>query len=325
MRIERILVVGGTGLIGRPVARQLLADGQQVRVLAADPGRARTELGAEFEYASGSVTDTAAVDRAIAGVDAVHVSLGVEDPTQLDAVEHRLTASVAATAARHGVERISYLTGSLVREPCGPKIPEHRVKPAAEHAIQESGVPHTFFRPTYFTNTLPRHVQGRLLVALGRQRQALHPVCAEDFAISRDASRRQRPQTVTSTSTAPSSSPCTTRSTPTAESSRPTSDWSRSHYRSWPRSTEPFMGGKLAPNLQVMRLLASLGKRCDATRPSRPIQAPLDPRSHIHCRSSSGLDARQSQRCLPPPRPRRPWRRGCDPALALQRRPPALA
>lgn len=65
--------------------------------------------------------------------------------------------------------RISYLTGSLVREQYGPKIAEHRAKLAAEQAIQDSGVPYTFFRPTYFTNTLPRHVQGPALVALGRQ------------------------------------------------------------------------------------------------------------------------------------------------------------
>lgn len=169
MRIERILVVGSTGLIGRPVARQLLADGHHVSVLARDPDRARTQLGAEFEYVSGSVTDSAAVERAVAGVDAVHVSLGVEDLAQLDAVEHRGTTRAAA-AARHGVERISYLTGSLVREPYGPKIPEHRAKLAAEHAIQESGVPYTFFRPTYFTNTLPRHVQGRGLRCTGRAR-----------------------------------------------------------------------------------------------------------------------------------------------------------
>ena len=31
--MERILVVGATGLIGLPVARRLLADGHQVRVL----------------------------------------------------------------------------------------------------------------------------------------------------------------------------------------------------------------------------------------------------------------------------------------------------
>ena len=178
----RILVIGATGLIGAPVARRLLADGHQVRLLVRDTGRASQRLGDGFEYLEGSVTDTEAVDRAVAGMNGVHVSLGVEDPVQLEPVEHRGTATVAAAAAQHGLERISYLTGSLVRVEYGPKIAEHRAKLAAEQAIQDSGVPYTFFRPTYFTNTLPRHVQGRIIVMLGRQRQVLHPVCAEDFA-----------------------------------------------------------------------------------------------------------------------------------------------
>lgn len=275
MRIERILVVGATGLIGTPVACQLLADGHHVRVLVRDPDRARRQLGSEFEYAAGSVTDSAAVDRAVRGVDAVHVSLGVEDPAQLDAVEHHGTASVAAAAARHGLERISYLTGSLVREEYGPRIAEHRAKLAAEQVIQDSGVPYTFFRPTYFTNTLPRHVQGPLLVALGRQRRALHPVCAEDFAVQ------------------------------VAHAFGTPADANRDFYIHGPEQltlhqalatyrqivapdkrlvTIPlpimatidrfFMGGKLAPNLQIMRLLARIGERGDPTAATDLLGAP---------------------------------------------------
>lgn len=112
MSIGRILVVGATGLIGAPVARRLASDGYQVRLLVRDPKRAETKLGPGFEYSPGSVTDSAAVDRAVQGVDGVHISLGVEDPALLEPVEHRGTAAVAQSAARHGLQRISYLTGS---------------------------------------------------------------------------------------------------------------------------------------------------------------------------------------------------------------------
>src|SRR5260370_97592 len=172
-----LLVIGATGLIGAPVARRLLADGHQVRLLVRDTRRASQRLGDGFEYLEGSVTDTVAVGRGVAGMNGVHVSLGVEDPAQLEPVEHRGTATVAAAAARHGLERISYLTGSLVRVDYGPKIAEHRAKLAAEQAIQDSGVPYTFFRPTYFTNTLPRHVQGRVVALLGRPTTTVEDWC----------------------------------------------------------------------------------------------------------------------------------------------------
>jgi uncharacterized protein YbjT (DUF2867 family) len=169
-------------LLGGFAARRLLYDGHHVRLLVRDAERARRDLGADFEYATGSVTDEGAVDRALRGADFVHVSLGVEDPRRLDAVEHRGTARVARAAHRHGLRRITYITGSLVREDYGQKIPEHRAKLAAERAIESSGVPFTFFRPTYVTDTLPRHVQGRLAVLFGRQRSLLHPIAAKDIA-----------------------------------------------------------------------------------------------------------------------------------------------
>lgn len=268
-------MVGATGMLGRPVASRLLGAGHHVRLLVRDTARAQASFGRAFDYVEGSVTDRAAIERAVAGMDGVHVSLGVEDPAQLEAVEHQGTAAIAAAAARHGVRRISYLTGSLVRVPYGPKIPEHRAKLAAEEAIEASGVPYTFFRPTYFTDTLPRHLQGPILVALGRQRRVLHPVSADDFAhqvtrafATTDAENREffvhGPQALTL-------------------------HQALQIYRRivWPDRrlvTIPlpamsvidrlFMGGRLAPNLEIMSLLARVGEQGDPTPANELLGAP---------------------------------------------------
>ena len=275
MTINRILVIGGTGLIGTPVAKRLLVEGHPVRLLVRDVERARAQLGGEFEYVQGSVTDSAVVDRAVQGMDGVHVSLGVEDPALLDEVEHRGTAAVAAAAARHGVGRISYLSGSLVREEYGPKIAEHRAKLAAERAIEDSGVPYTFFRPTYFTNTLPRHVQGPMIVALGRQRRPLHPLCAEDFAAQ--------------VAKAFATGAAANREFYVHGPEELTVHQALGIYR---RIVAPdkrlvtiplpvmaaidrlFMGGKLAANLQIMGLLARFGERGDPTPANGLLGAP---------------------------------------------------
>ena len=181
MSTQTILVVGGTGMLGERVAWQLLRDGFEVRLLARDVGRARTLLGPGFEYFAGDVYDSGAIERALEGCAGVHVSLrGGSDPEELDRVEHRGTACVAELAARQGVSRLTYLSGMLVGEDA--KIPGDRAKYRAEQAIRSSGVPYTIFKPTYFMETLPRHVQGRLAIVLGRQPHALHMVAAGDFA-----------------------------------------------------------------------------------------------------------------------------------------------
>jgi uncharacterized protein YbjT (DUF2867 family) len=271
----RILVVGATGLIGAPVARRLLADGHHVRLFVRDTERASRQIGAGFEYVQGSVTDTEAVDRAVQGMDGVHVSLGVEDPAQLEPVEHKGTAAVAAAAARHGLGRISYLTGSLVRVDYGPKIAEHRAKLAAEQAIQGSGVPYTFFRPTYFTNTLPRHVQGPVVVALGRQRHAIHPVCAEDFA-AQVARAFTTPAAANRDFYIHGPEPLTLR--------RALGIYRDIVVPGRRLITIPlpvmsaidrmFMVGKLAPSLQIMRLLARIGEHGDPAPANELLGAP---------------------------------------------------
>ena len=45
MSQQTILVIGATGTVGAPVARQLREDGYQVRLLVRDPKRAAAQLG----------------------------------------------------------------------------------------------------------------------------------------------------------------------------------------------------------------------------------------------------------------------------------------
>jgi uncharacterized protein YbjT (DUF2867 family) len=179
--MDTILIVGGTGEIGRPVARQLLADGYSVRLLVRNAERARARLGPDFEYSAGDIDNSDAIERALEGCKGVHVSLrGGSDPEEIDRVEHRGTARVAKLATRQGVARLTYLSGMLVAEDA--QIRGDRAKYRAEQAIRHSGVPYTIFKPTYFMETLPRHIQGRLAIVLGRQPHPLHMVAAGDFA-----------------------------------------------------------------------------------------------------------------------------------------------
>jgi nucleoside-diphosphate-sugar epimerase len=53
MTERRILVLGGTGLLGAPVARRLRADGFAVRVLSRDPEKARRMFGPSIEVVAG--------------------------------------------------------------------------------------------------------------------------------------------------------------------------------------------------------------------------------------------------------------------------------
>jgi uncharacterized protein YbjT (DUF2867 family) len=68
---ETVLVIGGTGQLGAPVARQLRDDGYRVRLLARTPTATRDRDPA-LEYVQGDLDDTDSLRHALAGCAAVH-------------------------------------------------------------------------------------------------------------------------------------------------------------------------------------------------------------------------------------------------------------
>jgi uncharacterized protein YbjT (DUF2867 family) len=177
---EIVLVIGGTGELGAPVARQLSSDGYRVRVLARTLPAA-PDRDARLEYVQGDLDDTDALRNTLAGCAAVHVSVrGGPTAESYDRVEHRGPARVAELAALAGVGRLTYVSHMLAAPDAA--APSLRAKFHAEQAIAAAAVPFTIFRPTYFMETLARQVRGSRAVVLGRQPHRFHLVAAADFA-----------------------------------------------------------------------------------------------------------------------------------------------
>src|SRR4051812_50042415 len=77
--LRMYLVIGATGNVGGPVARQLFHQGADVRALVRDSARA--DLPAGVELAVGDLDDCDSVSKAVQGVDAIflmHVAGGTE-------------------------------------------------------------------------------------------------------------------------------------------------------------------------------------------------------------------------------------------------------
>jgi uncharacterized protein YbjT (DUF2867 family) len=66
-----IVITAPTGSIGRQVLEQILSGGEPVRVIARDPSRLPSQLRERVEVVQGSHGDSAVVNQAFAGADAV--------------------------------------------------------------------------------------------------------------------------------------------------------------------------------------------------------------------------------------------------------------
>jgi len=171
---KTIVVLGGTGLLGRPVARRLKDDGFGVRIMTRDRPKAEAMFDGSFEILAGDPANSKSLEEALQGCQGVHISLPSE-------VERSVAKGVAKAAAKHGIERITYISGRTVAEE-NRWFPMINRKFQAEQAIRESGVPYTVFCPTMFMELLPMFVvKGRASV-MGKQPHPFHWVAAEDFA-----------------------------------------------------------------------------------------------------------------------------------------------
>jgi nucleoside-diphosphate-sugar epimerase len=121
-----VLVTGGTGYVGSHAIAALAGAGHRVRVLARSPDRipaALKPLGVErVETVIGDVTDPAAVERSLDGVDGVLHAASVfsMDPRKADemrSVNVRGTEIVLDAAHRLGLDPIVYVSSELALLP----------------------------------------------------------------------------------------------------------------------------------------------------------------------------------------------------------------
>ena len=129
MNQHTILVIGATGTVGAPVARQLRDDGYHVRLLVRDPKRAAAQLGSGFDYIQGSVEERETVQQALSGCTGVHLSLQAgSNPADIERVEHLGTLGVIELAAQQHLAHVTYVSGMFAcgycslnhsRQPCG--------------------------------------------------------------------------------------------------------------------------------------------------------------------------------------------------------------
>ncbi|GAA1844775.1 SDR family oxidoreductase [Agromyces salentinus] len=142
----RILVTGATGYIGGRLVPRLLAAGHEVRVLVRRPERlGDVPWASSIDVVTGDLADPAAVDAAVAGMDAVYYlvhSMGGRG--DFEATELQIARNVADAAFRHGVRRIVYLGGL---HPQGERLSRHlRSRTQVGEILLASGVPTIVFQ-----------------------------------------------------------------------------------------------------------------------------------------------------------------------------------
>lgn len=150
---EVIVVAGGSGLLGRLVVGDLVARGEQVRVLVRERARARIILGDDVDVVTADVRSRQGLDDLVDGasavVSAVHGFSGGRGagPAQVD---HRGNVHLIDAAAGTGTHVV--LVSVLGASTSSP-LDLFRAKAHAEQHLRRSATPWTIVRPSAYLET----------------------------------------------------------------------------------------------------------------------------------------------------------------------------
>jgi uncharacterized protein YbjT (DUF2867 family) len=151
----QVLVVGGTGMLGRQVVSELLARGKRVRALVRPTSDAKRLEQAGVEIARGDMMDPVSLLQAMEGADAVistaagYTRHSKGDTDEIDKIGNRNLADAASQA---GVRR--FVLTSILTCDQTPQIPHFWHKKLAEDRLEELGVPFVALRPGAFLDMI---------------------------------------------------------------------------------------------------------------------------------------------------------------------------
>jgi uncharacterized protein YbjT (DUF2867 family) len=173
----KVLVPGGTGLLGRAVVAGLVGAGHEVRVLSRDPSR--VVASPHVEVRRGDLRDPESLTAAMAGVDVV-VNCAT-DPRSAQDVDVAGTANLA-TAMQAGA--VGHLVQVSIVGVDRIPLRFYRSKRQAELVVEQQGVPWTIQRATQFHQFIDTMLgmSARLPVVPTPRGLRFQPIAVEDLA-----------------------------------------------------------------------------------------------------------------------------------------------
>lgn len=181
-----IAIIGGTGMLGQPVARQFISTpGFAVRIVARDAVTAKA-LFPGTEVVAGDLRDPVSLTSVLRGVDVVYLNLSVtqtEKPTDFHAETDGLK-NLLDVARQVGVKRIGYLSSLIMRYQGmgGFRWWVFDIKQEAVRLLRTSGIPYNIFYPSCFMESLNKTQRaGRFILLVGQSAVRPWYVSAQEY------------------------------------------------------------------------------------------------------------------------------------------------
>ena len=185
--MQKILFIGASGMLGKPVALELLRASFEVSLLGRDVEKLQ-KLFPNITVFKGDVFDVASLEAAMKGHDIVYLNLSVVQSSKKSdrQTEREGMANIITAAKKTGIKRIAYLS-SLIKNYQGMngfKWWSFEIKQAAVDAIKRSGLNYSIFYPSTFMECLDQQMlQGTRLMLAGKSEAPMWFIAAKDYGV----------------------------------------------------------------------------------------------------------------------------------------------
>ncbi|MEO5996692.1 MAG: NAD(P)H-binding protein [Chitinophagaceae bacterium] len=183
--MRKIIVIGATGMIGKPVTRELIKVGFDVTLAVRNIKKAR-QVFPLANLVRADVFDKESLQKAFKGQDIVYISLNnprkakPSDPLP----EKEGISNIIEVAKEAGLQRIAYLSSMIMQYNGmnGYRWWLFSIKHSAVEQVKKSGLPYSIFYPSSFMETLDHQMlRGNNILLAGKSKAPMWFISGEDY------------------------------------------------------------------------------------------------------------------------------------------------
>ena len=181
---KNIAIIGGTGMLGLPVVKELINAGFNVTALVRNKAKAERLLPKAVNIIVVELHDKIGLNSALKGVDDVYLNLSVSPTEKKNGFhpEKEGLANVINAVKKNKIKRIGYLSSIISRDYKGIDWWVFDIKQEAINTIKKSGVSYSIFYPSSFMENLNNtFIRGNKINIVGKPLYKNWWISGEDY------------------------------------------------------------------------------------------------------------------------------------------------
>jgi putative NADH-flavin reductase len=185
--MKKILFIGASGMLGKPVALELMRAGFEVSLLARDVDKMQ-KLFPNINILKGDVFDASSLKQAMKGHEIVYANLSVPQSSKKNEAqqEREGVTNIIDAAKNSGINRIGYIS-SLIKDYQGMNGFNwwaFDIKQNAINTIKNSGINYSLFYPSTFMETIDKQMmRGNKVMMMGKSEAPMWFIAAKDYGV----------------------------------------------------------------------------------------------------------------------------------------------